>query len=85
MNGLHPAYAAASYEAAAAAAAACAWAGRLEHSVPSSLTGRLTDPHHHHTTTAAAGFPAGLAASQAAAFRRSGKFYFRIHYIMLLL
>lgn len=62
MNGLHP-YAA-SYEAAAAAAAACAWAGRLD---PSSASlGRLD-------AASAAGFQAGLAASQAAAFRRSGK------------
>lgn len=62
INGLHP-YAAASYEAAAAAAAACAWAGRLDPSAAS--LGRLD--------AASAGFQAGLAASQAAAFRRSGK------------
>lgn len=62
INGLHPySYAA---EAAAAAAAACAWAGRLEH--PGSGLGRMTDP-----TTGASTF-SGLA-SQAVAFRRSGK------------
>lgn len=60
LNGLHP-YTVGSYEAAAAAAAACAWANRLD---PSAATlGRLD----------AAGFQAGLAASQATAFRRSGK------------
>ena len=62
LNGLHP-YAT-HYEAAAAAAAcAQAWANRLEPSVAS--LGRLD--------AASAGFQAGLAASQAAAFRRSGK------------
>lgn len=53
------------YEAAAAAAAAAAWVGRFDPSATS--LGRL-DP-------ASASFPAGLAASQAAVFRRSGKLY----------
>lgn len=51
------------YEAAAAAAAAAAWVGRFDPSATS--LGRLD--------AASASFPAGLAASQAAVFRRSGK------------